>query len=131
MMTIRNRLKLIGLIPITLLILLSSYFFVTSYINFEKANALKSTLKNNVLLNKILLNVGKERDLTSLYLGSDKKPYNFNGCAYVDNIEEARKKAFEFIQETLKKRIESKEIDLDNLEDEEEEALKFFGLNHQ
>jgi len=57
-----------------------------------------------------------------------EKPYNFNGCTYVNNIEEVRKKAFEFIKETLKKRIEGKEIELDNLEDEEEEALKFFGL---
>ena len=74
-MTIRNRLKLIGLVPITLLILLSSYFFVTSYINFEKANALKTTLKNNALLDKTLINIGKERGLTSLYMGSDKKEF--------------------------------------------------------
>ncbi len=74
-MTIRNRLKLIGLVPITLLILLSSYFFVTSYINFEKANALQTTLKNNALLDKTLVNIGKERGLTALYLGSDKKEF--------------------------------------------------------
>lgn len=74
-MTIRNRLKLIGLVPITLLILLSSYFFITSYINFEKANALKTTLKNNAILDKTLVNIGKERGLTALYLGSDKKEF--------------------------------------------------------
>ena len=74
-MTIRNRLKLIGLVPITLLILLSSYFFITSYINFEKANALKTTLKNNALLDKTLIDIGKERGLTALYLGSEKKEF--------------------------------------------------------
>ena len=74
-MTIRNRLKLIGLVPITLLILLSSYFFVTSYLNFEKANALKTTLKNNALLDKALVNIGKERGLSALFLGSDKKEF--------------------------------------------------------
>ena len=74
-MTIRNRLKLIGLVPITLLILLSSYFFVTSYLNYEKANALKTTLKNNALLDKTLVQIGKERGLTSLYIGSDKKEF--------------------------------------------------------
>ena len=74
-MTIRNRLKLIGLVPITLLILLSSYFFVTSYVNFEKANALKTMLKNNSLLDKTLVNIGKERGLTALYLGSDKQEF--------------------------------------------------------
>ena len=74
-MTIRNRLKLIGMVPITLLILLSSYFFITSYLNFEKANALKTTLKNNAILDKALINIGKERGLTSLFLGSDKKEF--------------------------------------------------------
>ena len=74
-MTIRNRLKLIGLVPITLLILLSSYFFVTSYLKFEKANALKTTLKNNAVLDKALINIGKERGLTALYLGSNKKEF--------------------------------------------------------
>ncbi len=74
-MTIRNRLKLIGLVPITLLILLSSYFFVTSYVNYEKANALKTTLINNGALDKALINIGKESGLTALYLGTDKKEY--------------------------------------------------------
>lgn len=74
-MTIRNRLKLIGLVPITLLILLSSYFFVTSYLNFEKANALKTTLINNAALDKALVDIGKERGLTSLFLGSEKKEF--------------------------------------------------------
>ncbi|MBT8344184.1 MAG: hypothetical protein KJO45_05650, partial [Sulfurovum sp.] len=71
-MTIRNRLKLIGLVPITLLILLSSYFFVTSYVNYEKANALKTTLINNGALDKALIDIGKESGLTALYLGTDK-----------------------------------------------------------
>jgi len=70
-MTIRNRLKLIGLVPIALLILLSSYFFITSYINFEKANVLKTVLKNNAILTKALTSLGKERGLTALYIGSD------------------------------------------------------------
>ena len=74
-MTIRNRLKLIGLVPITLLILLSSYFFVTSYVNYEKANALKTTLINNGALDKSLVEIGKESGLTALYLGSDKQMY--------------------------------------------------------
>ncbi len=74
-MTIRNRLKLTGLVPIVLLILLSSYFLVTSYQNYEKARALKSVLKNNAILNDVLIQVGKERGLTSLYMGSDHKNF--------------------------------------------------------
>jgi len=74
-MTIRNRLKLIGLLPITLLILLSSYFFVTSYVNYEKANALKSTLSNNAKLSSLLTEVGKESGLTSIYLASEQEDF--------------------------------------------------------
>ena len=74
-MTIRNRLKITGLVPIVLLILLSSYFLVTSYQNHEKANAFKTVLKNNAVLNDMLVQIGKERGLTSLYMGSDRKSF--------------------------------------------------------
>jgi len=74
-MTIRNRLKVTGLIPIALLVLLSSYFLVTSYQNYEKANALKTVLKNNAVLNDMQIQIGKERGLTALYMGSDRKSF--------------------------------------------------------
>jgi len=45
-------------------------------VNFEKANALKTTLKNNALLDKALVSIGKERGLTSLYIGSDGKEFS-------------------------------------------------------
>ena len=83
-MTIRNRLKLIGLVPITLLIILSSYFFITSYLNFEKANALKTVLTNNAKLSSILTEVGKERGLTSMYIGSEQKEF-------IDSLKKQRK----------------------------------------
>ena len=74
-MTIRNRLKMVGVVPIIMLILLSGYFFVTSYVNFEKANALQTMLKNNISLSDSLTQVGTERGLTALYLGSDGKNF--------------------------------------------------------
>ncbi|BDY11980.1 hypothetical protein [Hydrogenimonas cancrithermarum] len=58
----------------------------------------------------------------------NENPYHFNGCTYVDSLEDARAKAFDFIKETLKQRIESGEIDLEDLEEDEEEALRFFKL---
>jgi len=74
-MTIRNRLKLVAMVPIVLLLLLSSYFFITSYLNFEKANALKTVLTNNAVLSKSLTSIGKERGLTALYMGTDRKVF--------------------------------------------------------
>jgi len=82
-MTIRNRLKLIALVPILLLIALASYFFITSYVNYEKANTLKTILNNNAYLSTTLTEIGKERGLTSMYLGSDKK-------AFMDSLKKQR-----------------------------------------
>ena len=96
-MTIRNRFLFIGLLPIILLFLLSSYFLVTSYINFEQANALKTSLKNNALLNDTLINIGKERDLTALYLGSNKHEFK-------TSLDKQRKSLDESIQ-TLKSKL--------------------------
>ena len=74
-MTIRNRLKLVAVVPIVLLLLLSGYFFITSYLNFEKANTLQHILKNNAILSQSLASVGKERGLTALYIGSERKKF--------------------------------------------------------
>ena len=74
-MTIRNRLKLIGLLPITLLIMLAGYFFVASYLNFEKAHALQTILQNNAKISDALTNTGAERGITAMYLGSDQKRF--------------------------------------------------------
>ena len=74
-MTIRNRLKLIGLVPITLLILISSYFFITSYLNFEKVHTLQTILKNNAMISDAQNNTDAERSITAMYLGSDQKEF--------------------------------------------------------
>jgi len=74
-MTIRNRLKLIALVPILLLLALATYFFVTSYVNYEKAQSLKTALNNNAYLSKTLAQIGKERDVTALYIGSDRTKF--------------------------------------------------------
>ena len=69
----------------------------------------------------------KEAEGTLLCVETEK-PYNFNGCAFVEDIEDARRRSYNFIQTSLKQKIETREIELDNLEEAEEEALKFFGL---
>ncbi|RLA81635.1 MAG: hybrid sensor histidine kinase/response regulator [Epsilonproteobacteria bacterium] len=96
-MTIQHRLKMVGVLPILFLILLSGYFFVTSYLNFEKANALKTVLNNNANLGKTLIQIGKERGLTALYLGSDGKEFG-------DSLEKQRR-ATDVSFSTLKQNI--------------------------
>ena len=74
-MTIHNRLKLIGLLPIILLIILSSYFLLTSYSNLEKAQTLKIILTNNANFSSLLAEIGKERGFTSMYISSNKQEF--------------------------------------------------------
>ncbi|WP_353662478.1 hypothetical protein [Hydrogenimonas sp. SS33] len=69
----------------------------------------------------------KEVEGTLLCIETEK-PYNFAGCAFVDDIETARKQSFDFIRAELEKKIASGEIDTEELEEAEEEALKYFGL---
>jgi len=58
----------------------------------------------------------------------NEKPYSFNGAAYVEDIAKARDEARNFIVRTLKERLKKGTIDPDTLEEEEEEALRYFGL---
>ena len=69
----------------------------------------------------------KEAEGTLLCIETEK-PYNFNGCAFVEDIADARRRSYDFIRKSLKEKIEKEEIEPDNLEEAEEEALKFFGL---
>ncbi len=62
---------------IIMLFILSNIFLLDSYQNYEKSSALKSLIKNESLLNNFLVQVGRERDLTALYMGSSYK--NFDG----------------------------------------------------
>jgi len=64
------------MIPILLLFLVSSYFLFISYDRYYKANELKQIIKNNVHLNKIITEVGKERGLSSIVIGSSGQNAN-------------------------------------------------------
>ena len=74
-MKIKNKLKLITLVPTLLLVLVISYSLYTTYINYVKVSSYKTVVKNNRFLSKVLIEVGKERGMTSFYLASNKKSY--------------------------------------------------------
>ncbi|HHH37115.1 MAG TPA: hybrid sensor histidine kinase/response regulator, partial [Epsilonproteobacteria bacterium] len=58
-----------------LLLLLSGYFLLTSYQNYTKAEALSTILNDSPVLDELLDQIGKERSLTALYMGSDRKNF--------------------------------------------------------
>ena len=75
-MKITNKLKLIGIVPSAVLLLASLYFLYTFYLNVERAGAYRTTLDNNTYLEKALVETGKERGLSLLFLASGDKRYH-------------------------------------------------------
>ena len=69
-MQINNKLRLISMLPIVLLFVVSSYFLFISYGQYYKANELKDIIKNNIFFNNTITQLGKERGLTSIVIGS-------------------------------------------------------------
>lgn len=67
---LKNRLRLISLLPITLLFALSSYFLFDSYQNYQSAESLKEQLLQNKSLNELIRNLSRERGMTVMFLGS-------------------------------------------------------------
>ncbi len=72
-MKIKNKLKLITILPTLILIAAATYLFYDTYVNYEKIKAYKIVANNNKYLNKLLLELGRERGLTAMYFASDKK----------------------------------------------------------
>ena len=72
-MGLKSRLRLISLLPITMLFLLSGYFLYTSYLDNKQTEEIKKRLELNSYLNDVITQVAKERGMTSIYLGSKGK----------------------------------------------------------
>ncbi|MFT7004670.1 MAG: HAMP domain-containing protein, partial [Sulfurimonas sp.] len=70
---LRNRLRLISLLPIIILLSLTSYYLYNSYKNNQKAENLQNKLAVNRYLNDIVGNLSRERGMTAMYLGSPSK----------------------------------------------------------
>jgi len=67
---LKNRLRLISLLPIVILISITSYFVFNSYHNYVTAQLLQDKLLENRELNKLVNNISRERGMTVMYLGN-------------------------------------------------------------
>jgi len=74
-MKIKNKLKLITILPTIILIVAATYLFYNTYINYEKIKAYKIVTKNNKYLDNLLVEIGRERGIVALYLASNKNSY--------------------------------------------------------
>ena len=70
---LKNRLRLISLVPLIILLSVASYFVYTSYQNYVDAAKLKNKLVENKYLNDLLTNVARERGMSAMYLGKASK----------------------------------------------------------
>jgi len=74
-MKIKSKLKLITLLPALILVAAAAYLFYNTYINYEKTRAYKTVTNNNKYLDKVLVELGRERGISALYLASNKTSY--------------------------------------------------------
>ncbi len=74
-MKIKSKLKLITLLPAIILVAAATFLFYQTYINYEKAKAYKVITNNNQYLDKVLVELGRERGISALYLASGKSSY--------------------------------------------------------
>ena len=66
---LKNRLKLISLLPISILFSITSYYVYNSYNDYKAAKQLHVRLDQNKYINEIIGNVARERGMSAMYLG--------------------------------------------------------------
>ena len=96
-MKISSKLKLIGIVPSTVLLFAALYFLYSSYMSYEKAESFKTAMQNNTRLQKALIEAGKERGLSALYLASGDENYH----KILGKQREVTNKAFEDLRLNL------------------------------
>jgi len=70
---LQTRLHIIGLFPIIIIFLLSSYFVYTSFISQNRAKILKNQLEENKYISTLLGSISRERGMSVMYLGNNAK----------------------------------------------------------
>jgi len=67
---LKNRLRLISLVPIVILFSIASYYVYDSFRVYKASEVLKNKLTQNEYLNEIIGNVARERGMSAMYLGN-------------------------------------------------------------
>ena len=70
---LKNRLRLISLLPILIVFSITSYFAYESFNNYKIAKILQEKLAENRQLNDLVENISRERGMTVMYLGDASK----------------------------------------------------------
>ena len=70
-LSLKNRLRLIGLLPIVILFSMTSYYVYSSFMAYKVAQGLQDKLELNTHLNEIVTNIARERGMSAMYIGSE------------------------------------------------------------
>jgi len=108
-MTIINKFRIAGVIPSFLLLVVALYFVYEAYIGYIKGNSFKLALENNQQLNKLMIEIGKERGLSSLYLSSNVDSVK----EALDKQREKTDKAYSIFLSSINKKVKYAYIDKD------------------
>lgn len=73
---VRNKLRVISLIPIIILLVIASFYVYTSYSKYKSTEKLQAQLKQNVYFSQIIHAISQERGLSVLY-AADHSPALF------------------------------------------------------
>lgn len=90
---LKNRLRLISLLPIIILFSITSYFVYDSYENYKAAQLLQDRLAANKELNSLVNNISRERGMTVMYLGNSS-PNTLKSLVKQRNIVDAKAKMY-------------------------------------
>ena len=67
---LKNRLRVISLLPIIVLFIITSYYVYGSFVEYQAAQKLQDKLNQNTYINEIIGNIARERGMSAMYLGN-------------------------------------------------------------
>ncbi|DAB28253.1 MAG: histidine kinase [Sulfurimonas sp. RIFOXYD12_FULL_33_39] len=111
---LKNRLRLISLLPIIVLFTVTSYYVYNSFMAYQAAQLLQNRLNQNANLNEIVGNIARERGMSAMYMGN--KTQNI-----LTSIKEQRKivdeKIATYILEAKESKIPNRESNIEVISD--------------
>ncbi|MDD3442719.1 MAG: ATP-binding protein [Sulfurimonas denitrificans] len=113
---LKNRLRLISLLPIIVLFSMTSYYVYSSFLGFNAAQQLQERLDQNKHLNEALSNIARERGMSAMYLGN--KTRNIH-----KSLIEQRKIVDEKVEDYLKYARNNKRLHTHTSKSNKEECL--------
>lgn len=100
---LKNRLRLISLLPILVLLSLASYYTYTAYVSYNFTEQLQVKLEENKQLTALTANLSRERGMTIMYLGNSSPTTHKSLVAQRSVVDKVAKEYFAFMKQSAGK----------------------------